>query len=75
VRVILYITASVTVSSNFTFNYKINILVGSLSLIKEITGAYIRRVYKKSFLSITETGLYFNLLALSVFSWYIPLQN
>ena len=43
------------------------ILVGSLFVIKEITGV---RVYKKSFLSITETVLYFNLLALSAFSWY-----
>ena len=41
--------------------------MGSLSLIKEITGT---RVYKKSFLNIIETVLYFNLLALSAFSWY-----
>ena len=68
VRVVLYITASVTVSEDPQTSLLImNILVGSLSLIKEITGA---RVYKKSFLSIIETGLYFNLLALSAFSWY-----
>ena len=68
VRVVLYITASVTVSAGPQTSLLItNILVGSLFLIKEITGV---RVYKKSFLSIIETGLYFNLLALSAFSWY-----
>ena len=68
VRVILCITASVTVSRDPQTSLLVtNILVGSLFLIKEITGA---RVYKKSFLNITETGLYFNLLALSAFSWY-----
>ena len=68
VRVVLYITASVTVSADPQTSLLItNILVGSLFVIKEITGA---RVYKKSFLSIIETVLYFNLLALSAFSWY-----
>ena len=70
VRVVLYITASVTVSQvdNPQASLLITIiLVGSLSLIKEITGA---RVYKKSFVNIVETALYFNLLALSAFSWY-----
>ena len=68
VRVVLYITASVTVSADPQTSLLItNILVGSLFLIKEITGA---RLYKKSFLSIIETLLYFNLLALSAFSWY-----
>ena len=68
VRVVLYITASVTVSADPQTSLLItNILVGSLFLIKEITGV---RVYKKSFLNIIETGLYFNLLALSAFSWY-----
>ena len=68
VRVLLYITASVTVSAGPQTSLLItNILIGSLFLIKEITGA---RLYKKSFLSIIETMLYFNLLALSAFSWY-----
>ena len=68
VRVILYIIASVTVSRDpQTSLLTTSILVGSLFLIKEITGA---RVYKKSFLNIIETGLYFNLLALSAFSFY-----
>ena len=68
VRVVLYITASVTVSRDPQTSLLItNILIGSLFLIKEITGV---RVYKKSFLSIVETVLYFNLLALSAFSWY-----
>ena len=67
-RVVLYITASVTVSADPQTSLLItNILVGSLFVIKEITGA---RVYKKSFLNIVETVLYFNLLALSAFSWY-----
>ena len=67
VRVVLYITASVTVSqfNNPQASLLITIiLVGGLSL---INGA---RVYKKSFANIVETGLYFNLLALSAFSWY-----
>ena len=34
---------------------------------KEITGS---RIYKKSFVNIVETALYFNLLALSANSWY-----
>ena len=70
VRVVLYITASVTVSQfdNPQASLLITIiLVGGLSLIKEITGA---RVYKKSFVNIVETGLYFNLLALAAFSSY-----
>ena len=70
VRVVLYITASVTVSqfNNPQASLLITIiLVGGLFLIKEITGA---RVYKKSFVNIVETGLYFNLLALAAFSSY-----
>ena len=68
VRVVLYITASATVSGDPQTSLLITIiLVGSLFLIKEITGG---RMYKKSFLNIVETGLYFNLLALSAFSWY-----
>ena len=68
VRVVLYITSSVTVSGDPQSSLLItSILVGSLFLLKEITGA---RVYKKSFVNIVETVLYFNLLALSSFSWY-----
>ena len=68
VRVVLYITASATVSDKPQTLLLITIfLVGGLSLIKETTGT---RVYKKSFVNIVETGLYFNLLALSAFSLY-----
>ena len=68
VRVVLYITASVTVSSDPQTSLLVTIfLVSGLFLIKEITGA---RVYKKSFVNTVEIGLYINLLALSAFSWY-----
>ena len=68
VRVILYITASVTVSGDPEISLIITlILVGSLSLIKEVTGA---RVYKNSFLNTVGAMLFFNLPALSCFSWY-----
>ena len=68
VRVVLYVTASVTVSTDPQTSLLITIIiVGCLFVIKVMTGA---RVYKKSFLSIIETVLYFNLLALSAFSWY-----
>ena len=67
-RVILYITVSVTMSSDPQTSLLVTIfLVSGLFLIKEITGA---RVYKKSFVNIVEIGLYVNLLALSAFSWY-----
>ena len=67
-RVVLYITSSVTVSGDPQTSLLItNILVGCLFLIKEIARA---RLYKKSFLNIIEMVLYFNLLALSTFSWY-----
>ena len=68
VRVVLYITASVTVSSDPQTSLLVTIfLVSGLFLIKEITGV---RVYGISFVNIVETGLYVNLLALSAFSWY-----
>ena len=68
VRVILYITASVTISGDPETSLLITLtLVGNLSLIREITGA---RVYKNSFLNIVGAMLLFNLLALSGFSWY-----
>ena len=66
VRVLLYITASVTVSAGPQTSLLItNILIGSLFLIKEITGA---RVYKKSFLSIIET-----ICSTSIFLHYLHL--
>ena len=68
VRVILYITASVTVSADpQTSLLVINFLVSGLFIIKEITGA---RMYKKSFVNFVEIGLYVNLIAFSSFSWY-----
>ena len=68
VRVVLYTTASITVSGDPQTSFLItNVLVGGLFLIKEATGA---RMYKSLFLNIIETGLYFNLLAFSSFSWY-----
>ena len=68
VRVVLYTTASITVSGDPQTSFLItNVLVGGLFLIKEATGA---RMYKSLFLNIIETGLYFNILALSSFSWY-----
>ena len=67
-RVVLYITASVTVSADPQTSLLITIIiVGNLFVIKEITGA---RVYKKSFLNIIDTVLYFNLLAFAAFSLY-----
>ena len=68
VRVILYITASVTVSSNPQVSLlATNILVGSLILLKGIISL---KVYKKSITDIVNTVLYFNLLALAAFSMY-----
>ena len=68
VRVILYVTASVTVSANpQTFPLISNILIGGLFLFKGLLGL---RVYKNSLLDIVDTVLYFNLLALAVFTLY-----
>ena len=68
VRVILYITASVTVSANPEVSLlATNILVGSLFLLKSIINL---KVYKKSIMDIVETIVYFNLLALAAFSMY-----
>ena len=66
VRIVLYITSSLTVSTSpQTSLLVIIILVGGLFLIKEIIGV---RVYKNSFVNIIETGVYFNVLILSAFS-------
>ena len=68
VRVILYITASVTVSASpQTFPLITGILVGGLIILKATFGL---RVYKKSFVNIVETVLHFNLLLLALFSLY-----
>ena len=68
VRVILYITASVTVSANPQVSLLATIiLVGSLFLLKSIINL---KVYKKSITDIVEAIVYFNLLALAAFSLY-----
>ena len=68
VRVILYITASVTVSAKPEVSLlATNILVGSLFLLKSIINL---KVYKKSITDIVEAIVYFNLLALGTFSLY-----
>ena len=68
VRVVLYITASVTISSNpQTFPLITVFLVGGLTVFKNIFG---RRVYEKSFVDTVDTVLYFNLSTLSLFSLY-----
>lgn len=68
VRVILYITASVTASANpQTFLLVTIILIAGLLLFKGIVGS---RVYKKSIIDIFETIIFFNLIALTAFSLY-----
>ena len=68
VRVVLYITASLTLSSNpQTVLLTTIILVGSLILLKGIIGM---RIHKKVLVDVVESLLYFNLLALTAFSLY-----
>ena len=68
VRVVLYITASVTVSAKpQTFPLITIILIGGLIVFKCIRSV---RVYKKSFVDLVDTVLYFNLLVFSAFSQY-----
>ena len=68
VRVVLYVTASVTVSANpQTFPLISIILIGGLSFFKGMFGL---RVYKNSLVDIVDTMLYINLLALAAFSLY-----
>ena len=68
VRVVLYITASVTVSAKpQTFPLITNTLIGGLIVFKCIRGV---RVYKKSLVDLVDTALYFNLLVYSAFSQY-----
>ena len=65
---VLFITASVTVSVKpETFPLITNTLIGGLIVFKCIRGV---RVYKKSFVDLVDTALYFNLLLFSVFSLY-----
>ena len=68
VRVVLYITASVTVSSNpQNLSLIMAFLIGGLVLFKGIFGL---RVYKNSFVDVIDYFLHLNLLILSVFSLY-----
>ena len=68
VRVILYITSSVTVSANPEVSLLATIiLVGGFSLFKGSLGV---KMVNKSITYIVETILYFNLLALAAFSQY-----
>ena len=68
VRVILYITASVTVSANPEVSLLATvILVGGLFLLKSIINL---KVYTKSITDIIEAIIYFNLLTLAAFSMY-----
>ena len=68
VRVVLYVTASVTVSSNpQTFPLMTVILIGGMILFKGLFGL---RVYKNLFVDIVDTVLYFNLHALAAFTLY-----
>ena len=68
VRVVLYITAAVTVSSNPQVPLlMIIILVGGLLFLK---GIYGRRVYKRSSVDIVETVILLNLLSFAAFSLY-----
>ena len=68
VRVVLYITASVTVSAKpQTFPLITNTLIGVLIVFKCIRSV---RVYKKSFVDLVDTALYLNLLVFSAFSQY-----
>ena len=68
VRVILYITASVTVSTNPHTSLLVTIiLVVGLFLLSRSIGS---RVYKKSSIDIVDTLLYFNVIAVAALSWY-----
>ena len=68
VRVILYITASVTVSAKPQVSLLATIiLVSGLSLFK---GSFGVKMFRKSITDIVETVVYFNLIALAAFSIY-----
>ena len=68
VRIVLYITASVTLSTSpQTFPLITGFLVGGLIVFSGIFGL---RVYKNVFVNVVVTALYFNLLALALFTLY-----
>ena len=68
VRIVLYITASVTVSTSpQTYPLITGFLVGGLIFFNGIFGL---RLYKNIFVNVVVTALYFNLLALALFSLY-----
>ena len=68
VRIVLYITASVTLSTSpQTFPLITGFLVGGLIFFNGIFGL---RVYKNIFINVVVTALYFNLLALAIFTLY-----
>ena len=68
VRVIFYVTTSVTESSNpETLALSSALLIGGLTLLKGVSG---RRVYRKSLVDIVDTVLNYNLLALAVITLY-----
>ena len=68
VRVILYITASLTMSDKPQVSLlATNVLIGGLYLFKGGIGV---KMFKKSIADIVETIVFFNLLALAAFSLY-----
>ena len=73
VRVIFYVTTSVTESSApQTLPISSVLLIGGLFLFKGVTG---RRVYRKSLVDVVDTVLNYNLLALAVITLYDFKQN
>ena len=68
VRVVLYITVAVTVSSNPQIPLLMTvILVGGLLFLKGAIGS---RLYKRSSIDIVETVILLNLLLFAALSWY-----
>jgi hypothetical protein len=68
VRVTLYVTSAVTLSSNPQIPLLVaNILVGSISFLKSIKGI---RVYKKLYAELIETLMYLNVLYYAAFTLY-----
>ena len=68
VRVVLYITASVTVSASpQTYPLITIIFVGALIFLSKIFNS---RVYKNKLIDVVDTVLYFNLIGFAVFNLY-----
>ena len=68
VRVIFYVTAFVTESSDpETLALSSALLIGGLTLLKGVSG---RRVYRKSLVDVVDTVLNYNLLALAMITFY-----